>query len=100
MSNKSYVLVVHDNVEDSLHLHDDKFFNIKNLVETAKTEHTKSSNKELFEVIELNKNIHVTIIEGDISPAVKTFIHHQNPWFQEHVWIYREEDKEGDQEDA
>lgn len=91
--NNFIVYVDFKNEDDVKNLADDNFFKLENIIESAKESHKTSTNKELFEIINLNENITCTIIEGDISPAIKNFLNEKKPGFLESVYIYREEEK-------
>lgn len=90
MSNKNYIIIIE--AEEAFDIKESEFLSLKNLVETAKIEHAKSSNVELFEQVNLHDKAKITVIQGSISPAVKAYLNQANEFFATSVMSYQEEE--------
>lgn len=90
-----YVIVL----ELKKELENTDFINAEELVNTAKLEHAKSSNKELFEQFDLNGNTKVTVIEGTITPAVKVYLNKVNEFFSTYVINYTDDEQKDSEND-
>lgn len=91
----NYVIIL----ELKKELENTDFINAEEIVNTAKIEHAKSSNKELFEQFDLNGNVNVTVIEGTITPAVKVYLNKVNEFFATYVINYTEEEQKDSDND-